>query len=234
MKKLVLSIVLWMIAVCGLQAQETYKVGDIYDKDGVKGIIYKVSEDGQHGMMMSIYKSTEAWLADAKYNGMAKAYNTSDGKENMKAVEDAITANNLTWDAFPIFKFAKDLGEGWYIPAAKELFDIMRFFADNEECVDGLVLMEQFSHVEDLNKHFSPKKVEGDPLLYKGKTDIKWKYYFYILRSSTATLAKNANGEHVCYAMFYYPEINKPYLALIQNNPYEVHKNYGTRAIRAF
>lgn len=132
MKKFIGLLACLMLMVCGF-SQTTYKLGDLYNKDGIMGIVYKVSEDGQHGMMMSIFRYEGAWTANKKYTGIAKAYNTSDGKENMKIVEQAIIDNDLSWDDFPVFKYAKDLGEGWYIPSAKELVEIMKFLMGNND-----------------------------------------------------------------------------------------------------
>ena len=51
MKKLLILIVA-LLATFNLSAQ-TYKVGDIYDVNGKKGIVFEVSEDGKHGKIVS-------------------------------------------------------------------------------------------------------------------------------------------------------------------------------------
>ena len=51
MKKLLILIVA-LFAVSTLSAQ-SYKVGDIYDVDGKKGIVFEVSEDGKHGKIIA-------------------------------------------------------------------------------------------------------------------------------------------------------------------------------------
>ena len=49
-KLLILSVAL--LATFNLSAQ-TYKVGDIYDVNGKKGVVFEVSEDGKHGKIVS-------------------------------------------------------------------------------------------------------------------------------------------------------------------------------------
>ena len=51
MKKLLILIVA-LLATFNLSAQ-TYKVGDIYDVNGKKGVVFEVSEDGKHGKIIA-------------------------------------------------------------------------------------------------------------------------------------------------------------------------------------
>jgi hypothetical protein len=52
MKKFTLLIVA-LFAVATLSAQ-TYKVGDLYDVDGKRGVVFDVSEDGKHGTIIAL------------------------------------------------------------------------------------------------------------------------------------------------------------------------------------
>ena len=52
------------------------------------------------------------------------ADNRTDGVANMEKVAQYIAANNLSWDDFPAFKWCRDKGEGWYLPAIDELLTI--------------------------------------------------------------------------------------------------------------
>lgn len=51
MKKLILLIGA-LFAFSNISAQ-TYKVGDLYDVDGKKGVVFEVSADGQHGKIIA-------------------------------------------------------------------------------------------------------------------------------------------------------------------------------------
>lgn len=57
MKRLLLLLTLFF-AVSTLSAQG-YKVGDIYDVDGKRGVVFEVSEDGVHGKIVAVAQPTE-------------------------------------------------------------------------------------------------------------------------------------------------------------------------------
>ena len=61
MKKLIL-LVAALFAVSTLSAQ-TYKVGDYYDVEGKKGVVFEVSEDGKHGLIVALTEpaNTMSW-----------------------------------------------------------------------------------------------------------------------------------------------------------------------------
>ncbi len=118
MKKIFFSMV--MMLCLSLYANAQYKVGDIYDKGGVKGVVVIVDKDGEHGLIMSLKGSGKRWSKnDAKV--AVGAVDENDGAVNMKAVAKFIKNNNLSWSDFPLFEWVKELGEGWYIPSKNEL-----------------------------------------------------------------------------------------------------------------
>ena len=57
MKKL-LALAGTLFAICNLSAQ-TYKVGDLYDVDGKRGVVFEISADGQHGKIVADTQSSE-------------------------------------------------------------------------------------------------------------------------------------------------------------------------------
>ncbi len=100
-----------------------YSVGEIYEKDGVKGIVALLYDGGIHGLVMSLDEACLAWSKiprrQTKLVGATDRYN---GLANMKAVERYIADNNLSWDMFPAFKWCRDKGEGWFLPSINELW----------------------------------------------------------------------------------------------------------------
>lgn len=50
----------------------------------------------------------------------------NDGMNNMRILEHTIEINGLTWDDFPAFKLCVEMGDGWYLPAIKEVEYIVR------------------------------------------------------------------------------------------------------------
>ena len=57
MKK-VITLIVALLSLCTLSAQP-YKVGDIYDKGGKKGIVFEVSSDGSQGKIIAITQPSE-------------------------------------------------------------------------------------------------------------------------------------------------------------------------------
>lgn len=101
-----------------------YKVGDVYDKDGVKGMVVTVDATGEHGLLLSLRGCDDRWCkSDVKI--AVNATDEDDGEKNMAMIGTFIKNKNLSWDVFPLFKWAKEeLGEGWYIPSKNELLAI--------------------------------------------------------------------------------------------------------------
>jgi len=118
MKKVFFSMIMMLCLSLHINAQ--YKIGDIYDKDGVKGVVVIVNEDGKHGLIMSLEGSDNRWSKNDAKTAVG-AVDENDGAVNMKAVEKFINTNNLSWNDFPLFEWARKLGEGWYIPSKNEL-----------------------------------------------------------------------------------------------------------------
>ncbi len=99
-----------------------YKVGEYYSRDGVEGIICSVTEDGLHGTIVSLDEIYLMWSEFRKPNlQVVGANDSTDGRVNMEIVAAYIAANNLKWEDFPAFKWCRDKGDGWYLPAIDEV-----------------------------------------------------------------------------------------------------------------
>lgn len=115
-----------VIAVPGGQyVLQEYAIGDYYDRDGIRGVICVLSEDRQHGLVVSLDEIYLRWSEFRKPDLRAVgADDRSDGRANMEKVAAYIAANDLSWDDFPAFKWCRELGEGWYLPSVDELLTI--------------------------------------------------------------------------------------------------------------
>ena len=99
-----------------------YAVGDYYDFNGVKGVVCKVTEDGLHGMVVSLDEVMIPWSVFRKPDlRTVGAVDRTDGRVNMEIVARYIAENGLSWDDFPAFKWCREQGEGWYLPAIDEM-----------------------------------------------------------------------------------------------------------------
>lgn len=120
------QVLMLLIAIfTGIAAQAQYKMGDIYDKDGLKGIVVKVDESGQHGIIMSLDKFTGKWYNDKKAKFLTDAFYEDDGEKNMAVIERYLSDNGFTWDKFPFFEWCRNKGTGWYAPALDEMNSII-------------------------------------------------------------------------------------------------------------
>lgn len=133
MKKIMLSIIALVSSILMVQAQ-TYKIGDVYDKGGVKGVVFYVDDSGEHGLLVSPsgFKGNK-WCTKEQANNTINCYDEKDGAVNMETIATYIKDNDASWDEFPLFQWARSLGEGWYIPASDELKLLAKAINDGEE-----------------------------------------------------------------------------------------------------
>lgn len=121
MKKFLIII---MTFLCTISAS-AYRIGDIYNKDGVQGIVVQVDASGEHGLIMSLDRFKGKWCIDKKMKFETNAFYEDDGQKNMDAVAKFLEQSGQSWDLFPYYEWCKNKGEGWYAPALDELTAIV-------------------------------------------------------------------------------------------------------------
>ena len=89
------------------------------------GIVVAVDETGEHGLIMSL---DEVFLPWSTKRIVVGADDKRDGSANMAVVARAVAAGEAAWSDFPAFKWCRDKGEGWYMPAIDEIFEIGNFY----------------------------------------------------------------------------------------------------------
>ena len=103
--------------------QATYSIGDFYDKDGIKGIVALIYDNGEHGVVISLEEACLPWSTLHRKKTKATGANSRhDGEANMRAIEQYIAENNLSWEDFPAFKWCRERGKGWYLPSINEIW----------------------------------------------------------------------------------------------------------------
>ena len=102
------------------QQEQEYHIGGMYN-DGVKrGLIFDISESGEHGKI--VYPETFNSLQWCNGKDNANTSDRFDGENNMKAVMKI-----TDWQAkYPAFAKCAELGDGWYLPSIEELKSISR------------------------------------------------------------------------------------------------------------
>ncbi len=100
-----------------------YNVGDIYSEDGATGMVVITTDNGAHGLIMSLDEACLAWCdlprRDMEATG---ATDNDDGVANMAAVERFIADKGLSWSDFPAFEWCRSKGDGWFLPSINELW----------------------------------------------------------------------------------------------------------------
>ena len=104
--------------------ESIYGIGDIYNKNGIKGVVVMLTDGGRHGLIMSLDEVCLAWcnLPRKEQKRAMGAFDRFDGEKNMLAIEKYIAKNNLSWSNFPAFEWCRAKGEGWYLPSINELW----------------------------------------------------------------------------------------------------------------
>lgn len=111
-----------LLPVPSLQTSPPYTPGGIYSVDDVRGIVYKVTADGTHGMIMSLHETTCAW---ATVNNEPGCSDEDSGMNNMNRVKEQPGWPNQ----YPAFKWCDALhtaddASGWYLPAPHEMDEL--------------------------------------------------------------------------------------------------------------
>lgn len=117
---------------------ENVRKGDIIDINGTKALVFATDGEG-HGSAMSIKAlrgRKDAWSANKKAAHNISAYSESDGMANTQAVYKYAQENGISLSEFPAFEWCHSLGEGWYIPAVKQMETFVNFLLGNEQEYD--------------------------------------------------------------------------------------------------
>ena len=99
-----------------------YHIGDYYNENGKKGVVFEVSADGRHGKIVSLDEEERKWCkGEEQYDrwNVVGASSTTDGKANT----DRVMAR-LDSDEYLAFVWCRDKGRDWYLPANDELKSI--------------------------------------------------------------------------------------------------------------
>lgn len=100
-----------------------YEVGDYYNRNGVEGVVYRISNGGTHGMIVSLDEGYEAWSTEEIVTGVSDQY---DGAANTNLIISHYNLNN-----YPAFKWCNNKNAngiiGWYLPSINEMLDVLLF-----------------------------------------------------------------------------------------------------------
>lgn len=120
-----------------LSAQvQNIKKGDVLVVNGVKGIVFQVDDSGCHGRMMSVNAFRRpknlfcTKLSRLKNVDMSSC---TDGKLNTENLFKHAASQRISLSEFPVFKWCKELGPGWYIPSVEQLRGFIMYWFGTDE-----------------------------------------------------------------------------------------------------
>lgn len=97
---------------CELTVKQGYEIGQIIDFDGVKGIVFWLTDGDTAGKAVSLNESGAVLWATTELN--CNAGSEDDGEENTERIKE------VGLQFHPAAKWCTDLGNGWYMPAINE------------------------------------------------------------------------------------------------------------------
>lgn len=138
MRNIFLSVLtIMMITPLCMNAQNrVYKIGDYYNVNGVKGIVFQITDGGRHGKIVSLdgalngaYWNTLSYHDNRTEASVTRATDKADGERNTEIVR---RLPSYTPEAYPAFAYCIAKGEGWYLPAIEELKAIVSARAQDD------------------------------------------------------------------------------------------------------
>lgn len=93
-----------------------YRIGDLYEENGRRGIVFEVDSTGRHGKILSMRDAWKSWCIDEESEKRAGADDDCDGMKNLQVV-----MRIPDWQKkYPAFAWCTRQGEGWYLPSRRE------------------------------------------------------------------------------------------------------------------
>ncbi|MBQ3172904.1 MAG: protein kinase [Alistipes sp.] len=170
---------------------KTYNIGDYYNENGKRGVVFEVWDGGRHGKIVSLDETTAAW--DSRVMWVAKnvcingTRTYADSKSDGKANTDKIMARSDS-DYFPPFKWCRAKGSSWYLPSLNELKSIY-----NNKRVLNAVLSKYGTILKDRRHWSSTEYVDNKPEvcawlvnMYNGYTNLNYKNLDIYVRAVSA------------------------------------------------
>lgn len=88
-----------------------YAPGDLYDEDGVKGVVFHVTDGGTSGYIMSLDQGDLQWSTENEWVNCIFTRGDWHTEDMLKKGADK----------YPAAKWCADHGDGWFMPSSREL-----------------------------------------------------------------------------------------------------------------
>lgn len=121
------------------EPEKEYAVGDYYDVDGIRGIVFETNECGTHGKIISLNEDVEIHWADIyrcyctrdekiqeKIEKRIGATSYNDGQDNNRKFIDEYAQDLIPKNLLPALSCCVNMQGGWYLPAIGELNSLLK------------------------------------------------------------------------------------------------------------
>ena len=106
---------------------QTYAPGDLYNVDGVRGVVFYVENDGKSGLIMSMDQTYLQWSTENVWANCVSQKGEWNTEDMLKLGEDK----------YPAAKWCVDHGEGWYMPSSYEMNIMWTAVSDGKHVFDN-------------------------------------------------------------------------------------------------
>lgn len=106
---------------------QVYSPGDLYDVDGVRGVVFYVENDGKSGLIMSMDQAFLQWSTENVWANCISQKGEWNTEDMLKLGEDK----------YPAAKWCVDHGEGWYMPSSYEMNIMWTAVSDGKHVFDN-------------------------------------------------------------------------------------------------
>lgn len=129
-----------------------WKIGDLYNAEDKKGIVFCVDETGRHGKIVSLNQAYLQWCTPAAQKKWASLRGSSkeDGFKNTHRILDSVII-----DQYPAFLWCKSHGPDWYLPSLNEMKEIL-----HNDCVINALKIHGI-HTPSLKNHWTSTEVNS-------------------------------------------------------------------------
>ncbi len=166
----------------GLGRDGIYEVGDYYNRNNKKGVVFFVSDGGRHGKILSLDVTKLKWCTEEQCSRkiFVGASSWDDGKANTDEVVSRSDRNE-----YQAFVWCRNKGNDWYLPSKRELETIYKNESKINQTLSAkngekLIVDWHWSSTED-NENFA-RYVNMD----NGNTYLTNKYYDEYVRAVSA------------------------------------------------
>lgn len=129
--------------------------GDLFDEDGIRGIVISTTDNGRHGLILSLEQAPKSlrWSADSSWatDLLLGLSDREDGWNNRRRLIERLAEGKLTWEDFPAFEWCESLGPGWYLPAVDELRGLWQLCGEAEGFENSATRRATVFHGESAN-----------------------------------------------------------------------------------